>query len=147
MSSSRPYLIRALYEWLADNDLTPYIAVDATIDDVMVPEQHVHDGQIVLNIAMSAVRELDISNEAVSFSARFGGVPQHVYVPVQAVMAIYARENAQGMVFGQEPEMPDAEPKADVMSGGSSPAVEPEIDTDKEESGKKSSRPSLRVVK
>lgn len=138
MSSSRPYLIRALYEWLADNDLTPYIAVDATIDNVMVPEQHVHDGQIVLNIAMSAVRELDISNEAISFSARFGGVSQHVYVPVMAVMAIYARENAQGMAFGQEPEVPDPEPDSalSVMS-----------ETEAEPSEKKSSRPSLKVVK
>ncbi|MBB1485494.1 ClpXP protease specificity-enhancing factor [Oceanospirillum sediminis] len=142
MSSSRPYLIRALYEWLADNDLTPYIAVDATIDNVMVPEQHVHDGQIVLNIAMSSVRELDISNEAISFSARFGGVPQHVYVPVMAVMAIYARENAQGMAFGQEPEVPDPEP-----DNGLSVMSESLSDTEAEPSEKKSSRPSLKVVK
>ena len=95
MSSSRPYLIRALYEWLADNDLTPYLAVDATLEDVMVPSQHIQDGQIVLNITMSAVRNLDISNEAVTFSARFGGVPQQVYVPVTAILAIYAKENGQ----------------------------------------------------
>lgn len=139
MSSSRPYLIRALYEWLADNDLTPYIAVDATIDNVMVPEQHVHDGQIVLNIAMSAVRELDISNEAITFSARFGGVPQHVYVPVMAVMAIYARENAQGMAFGQEPEVPDPEPEPSGPSGGD------KVLTSVPDS--KPKRPALKVVK
>jgi len=140
MSSSRPYLIRALYEWLADNDLTPYLAVDATIENVMVPSQHIHDGQIVLNIAMSAVRELDISNEAVAFSARFGGVPQQVYVPVAAVLAIYAKENGQGMAFGHEPELPDPEPKGPV-------AVDAEPEPVKEEKESESKRPSLRVVK
>ncbi len=138
MSSSRPYLIRALYEWLADNDLTPYLAVDATIENVMVPSQHIQDGQIVLNIAMNAVRELDISNEAVTFSARFGGVPQQVYVPAAAVLAIYAKENGQGMAFGHEPELPDPEPKGPV-------AVEKE--SVREEKGSESKRPSLRVVK
>jgi len=140
MSSSRPYLIRALYEWLADNDLTPYLAVDATIENVMVPSQHIHDGQIVLNIAMSAVRELDISNEAVAFSARFGGVPQQVYVPVAAVLAIYAKENGQGMAFGHEPELPDPEPKGPV-------AVDAEPEPVKEEKESETKRPSLRVVK
>jgi len=140
MSSSRPYLIRALYEWLADNDLTPYLAVDATIENVMVPSQHIQDGQIVLNIAMSAVRELDISNEAVTFSARFGGVPQQVYVPVAAVLAIYAKENGQGMAFGHEPELPDPEPKGPV-------AVDAEPEPVKEEKESDSKRPSLRVVK
>jgi stringent starvation protein B len=142
MSSSRPYLIRALYEWLADNSLTPYIAVDATIEGVMVPTQHVHDGQIVLGVAMSAVRDLDISNEAVTFSARFGGVPQHVYVPVMAVMAIYASENAQGMAFGQEPDVSDPEPEPDgPPEGGDKVILQPV----KEES--KPKRPSLKVVK
>lgn len=140
MSSSRPYLIRALYEWLADNSLTPYLAVDATIEDVMVPSQHVQKGQIVLNVAMSAVRDLDISNEAVTFSARFGGVPQQVYVPIAAVLAIYARENGQGMAFGHEPELPDPEPKGPVSvvtdSGSAKEEKEPEV-----------KRPSLRVVK
>lgn len=140
MSSSRPYLIRALYEWLADNDLTPYLAVDATIENVMVPSQHIQDGQIVLNIAMTAVRELDISNEAVTFSARFGGVPQQVYVPVAAVLAIYAKENGQGMAFGHEPELPDPEPKGPV-------AVDAEPEPVKEEKESESKRPSLRVVK
>ncbi|WP_028302223.1 ClpXP protease specificity-enhancing factor [Oceanospirillum beijerinckii] len=139
MSSSRPYLIRALYEWLADNDLTPHIAVDATIEEVMVPTQHVHDGQIVLNIAMSAVRELDISNEAITFSARFGGVPQHVYVPIMAVMAIYARENAQGMAFGQEPEVPDPDPEPNGPSDGD------RVLTSVPDS--KPKRPALKVVK
>lgn len=140
MSSSRPYLIRGLYEWLADNDLTPYLAVDATIENVMVPSQHIQDGQIVLNIAMSAVRELDISNEAITFSARFGGVPQQVYVPTAAVLAIYAKENGQGMAFGHEPELPDPEPKGPVV-------VETESEPVREEKETAAKRPSLRVVK
>lgn len=140
MSSSRPYLIRALYEWLADNNLTPYLAVDATIENVMVPTQHIQDGQIVLNIAMSAVRELDISNEAITFSARFGGVPQQVYVPVAAVLAIYAKENGQGMAFGHEPEVPDPEPKGPI-------AVERGADPSLKEKDSAAKRPSLRVVK
>ena len=140
MSSSRPYLIRALYEWLADNDLTPYLAVDATIENVMVPSQHIQDGQIVLNIAMSAVRELDISNEAITFSARFGGVPQQVYIPSAAVIAIYAKENGQGMAFGHEPELPDPEPKGPVAVESESEPVQAEKEPD-------TKRPSLRVVK
>jgi stringent starvation protein B len=103
MTPSRPYLIRALNEWLVDNDLTPHIAVDALIKGVVVPEQFISDGQIILNISPSAVVGLSIDEHAVSFSARFGGVPMNVYVPMCAVLAIYARENGAGMGFGQEP--------------------------------------------
>jgi stringent starvation protein B len=102
MTPSRPYIIRALYEWIVDNDCTPYVLVDATIADVMVPEQFVKDGQIVLNISPGAVMDLNISNEAMAFNGRFGGVATDIYVPTVAVMGIYARENGQGMVF--EPE-------------------------------------------
>lgn len=139
MSTSRPYLVRGLYEWLIDHSMTPYIAVDATLQDVMVPTQHVHDGQIVLNISMSAVHDLLISNDAISFSARFGGVPQQVYIPILAVMAIYAKENGQGMVFGQEPDLPDPE-EDDFDSASIGTKSTPE----KEKSSK---RPALRVVK
>ncbi|OPX56123.1 stringent starvation protein B [Oceanospirillum multiglobuliferum] len=141
MSTSRPYLVRGLYEWLVDHSMTPYIAVDATLQDVMVPSQHVHDGQIVLNISMSAVHDLLISNDAVSFSARFGGVPQQVYIPILAVMAIYAKENGQGMVFGQEPDLPDPEDddfSADSIGEGANKAPAKES---------ASKRPALRVVK
>lgn len=102
MTPSRPYIIRALYEWIVDNDCTPYVLVDATVADVMVPEQFVKDGQIVLNISPGAVMDLNISNEAMAFNGRFGGVATDIYVPTVAVMGIYARENGQGMVF--EPE-------------------------------------------
>ena len=128
MTPSRPYIMRALYEWIVDNDRTPYVLVDATLDNVIVPQQYVKDGQIVLNISPSAVIELNISNDALSFNGRFGGVASDVYVPVTAVVGIYARENGQGMVF--EPE--DATPPPDDTPPGST---------------KPEGRPSLKIVK
>ncbi len=111
MTSSRPYLARALYEWILDNGLTPYLLVDATVPGTVVPQDFVQDGKIVLNISPSAVRGLDIGNEAVTFNARFRGVPQDVYVPVSAVLAIYARENGHGMVFAEEGSPPPSPPQ------------------------------------
>lgn len=99
MTSNRPYLLRALYEWINDNNLTPYILVDATQPDVVVPASTVKDGKVVLNIAMRAVEALELGNEALSFKARFGGVSQFLYVPVAAVLAIYAQETGQGMML------------------------------------------------
>lgn len=102
MTSHRPYLLRALYEWIADNGMTPHLLVDATWAGVQVPLQAVKDGQIVLNIADRAVSGLEMSNERIRFSARFGGVSQAVSVPVGAVLAIYARETGQGMALPGE---------------------------------------------
>jgi stringent starvation protein B len=102
MTSSRPYLLRALNEWILDNDCTPYIVVDASAENVHVPQEYVNDGQIILNITPASIRNLVMDNESVSFDARFGGQPHHLYVPISAITAIYARENGQGMVFGQE---------------------------------------------
>ena len=107
MTPSRPYLLRALHEWILENDSTPHMVVDATINDVMVPERFISDGQIVLNISPSAVQGLSLGDEAVEFNARFGGVPMHVYVPILAVMAVYAKETGEGMGFGFEPGIPD----------------------------------------
>lgn len=112
MNSSRPYIARALYEWLVDNDLTPQIVVDAEVDGVEVPRDFVTNGQIVLNVGVSAVGEFEMNNDAIVFSARFGGKATRLMVPMQALLAIYARENGVGMVFGHEPEMPSAEPEA-----------------------------------
>ena len=105
MHSSRPYLARALYEWLVDNELTPYLVVDATLPGVEVPRQFVQNGQIVLNVAPNAVRDLMIENDAIGFNARFGGHPMQVMIPIPALIAIYAKENGAGMVFGHEPEL------------------------------------------
>lgn len=132
MTSSRPYFIRALHEWIVDNAMTPYLVVFARADGVEVPQQYVNkNGQIVLNIAPGAVMDLCLENDAVSFKARFGGIPMEIYVPCAAVLGIYARENGQGMMFEAEtPPEPPAAPTNGEAKG--SP-------TDK--------KPSLRVVK
>ena len=128
MNSSRPYIMRALYEWIVDNNFTPYVLVDASVADVVVPQQFVKDNQIVLNISPDAVVDLSISNHAVAFNGRFGGVATDVFVPITAVVGIYARENGQGMVFDPEEVVspPDDTPPA---------------------SGKSDKRPSLKIVK
>lgn len=132
MTSSRPYLLRAVHEWIADNDLTPQIVVDAHHEHVRVPDAYVRDGKIVLNISHTAVRGLSIGNEWVEFSARFGGRLFDVAVPVDAVLAIMARENGTGMSF---PET------GGPGTGGDRPP--PESQRRPEPRG----RPSLKVVK
>ncbi len=128
MTSNRPYLLRALYEWISDNGLTPYLLVDAAVENVRVPPGAAKDGRVVLNIAARAVTQFEISNERVGFLARFGGVSQSVYGPMAAVMAIYAQENGQGMMFSADNSPTDPPP----------PSPEPS------ESPK---RPHLRVIK
>lgn len=102
MTSHRPYLLRALYEWIADNGMTPHLLVDASRTGVQVPTHAVKDGKIVLNIAERAVSRLEMANDAIRFSARFGGVSYPVTVPVHAVLAIYARETGQGMALPED---------------------------------------------
>ncbi|MDP6123157.1 MAG: ClpXP protease specificity-enhancing factor [Arenicellales bacterium] len=97
--STKPYLIRAIYEWAMENGFTPQILVDAQVSGVDVPEGYVNEGKIVLNIQNQAVQHLELGNELVSFSARFGGVPVQISVPVDAVLAIYTRENGDGLSF------------------------------------------------
>ena len=131
MTSNRPYLIRALYEWLLDNDLTPHLLVDADYAGVAVPGQFVEDGRIVLNVNPSAVMNLVMDNDLISFSARFGGRETDVLIPPPAVLGIYARENGRGMLFPDEGE---------EATGGDAPD-----DTDPPVPPK--GRPSLKVVK
>lgn len=102
MTSHRPYLLRALYEWIADNGMTPHVLVDATMPGVQVPAHVVKDGRVVLNIADRAVAKLEMDNASVRFTARFGGVSQTVRVPISAVLAIYARETGQGMALPED---------------------------------------------
>jgi stringent starvation protein B len=102
MSSSKPYLIRAIYEWLVDNKFTPYLAVDASIEGVIVPEEYINNGQIVLNISPKSVKSLIIGNDVTEFSACFNAVVHKIYIPIAAVTAIYSKENNQGMVFDPE---------------------------------------------
>jgi stringent starvation protein B len=116
MTSNRPYLIRALYAWLVDNGLTPYLLVDATHKRVVVPNEYVDGGRIVLNINPKAVSNLEMGNDWISFSARFSGSSQEVMLPPGAVLGIYAKENGQGMLFpveegSEENDSPDDEPE------------------------------------
>ena len=101
-TSTRPYLIRALYEWCTDNGLTPYVAVQVD-DTVRVPREYVKDGEIVLNISFDATSALKLGNDLIAFSARFAGKPREIMIPVDRVIAIYARENGQGMAFPRAP--------------------------------------------
>ncbi len=114
MSSQRPYLLRALYEWIADNGMTPHVLVNASMPRVRVPLHAVKEGRIVLNIAERAVAKLELGNELLRFTARFAGVSQTVSVPLEAVIAIYARETGQGMAL---PEEARATSTAPVASG------------------------------
>lgn len=116
---TRPYLLRAIYEWTNDNNLTPYLLVNAEEKGVSVPRQHVQDGQIVLNIAPHAVQQMLMDQDSVSFNARFGGVSQQLYIPMYAILGLYARENGQGLFFdpqeydGQRPELATTQLEAD----------------------------------
>jgi stringent starvation protein B len=141
MTSSRPYLLRAFYEWIVDNNATPYIVVNADFPQVAVPREYVDNGRIVLNISPGAVRSLLLANDHVEFNARFGGVPHDIYVPMRAVTAIYAKENGRGMVFkdDDEDETPPESPKEDEGSKGGSGG--------KGKKGGGNGRPKLTVVK
>ncbi len=126
MTPLKPYLIRSIYEWIVDNDLTPHLLVDATHPYAQVPEAFIDNGQIVLNIRPAAVQALSLGNEDIEFNARFSGRPMHIIAPVAAVLAIYAKENGRGMSFDKEEDNDDTPP----------PPVK-----------KPSARPQLRVVK
>ncbi|OCG42292.1 ClpXP protease specificity-enhancing factor [Gilliamella sp. Bif1-4] len=104
MTARRPYIFRAFYDWILDNDLTPYIVVNTSIYGVVVPQEFIQNNQIVLNIAPQSVGQYISSNEQIEFNARFSGVPQHIVVPMAAIEAIYARENGVGMGFEDEPQ-------------------------------------------
>ena len=143
MNSSRPYLVRALYEWIVDNDCTPHMLVNAEFPKVQVPDGFASDGQIVLNISPSAVRSLHMDNDAVSFEGRFSGVAHSLFVPVGAILGIYARDNGQGMVFELEPSSMDGDELEDDD-------VQPDDDGPPDDGGqppRPTGRPSLKVVK
>jgi stringent starvation protein B len=110
MTSSRPYLLRAIYEWIIDNGMTPQLVVNAAAAGVEVPRQHVVEDKIILNIHPAAVKDLDLGKQSVSFSARFSGAPFQIFVPVGAVVAVYAKENGKGLVFNEEPDEKDDKP-------------------------------------
>jgi stringent starvation protein B len=132
MTSNRPYLVRALYDWILDNGMTPYVLVDATRSRTVVPAQFVQDGKIVLNISPTAVRALALGNERIEFDARFGGVSMNVQVPVTSVLGIYARENGRGMLFPDEGLQTADTQGTEEKTGSTKPPRE---------------RPTLKVVK
>ncbi|MDD2799981.1 MAG: ClpXP protease specificity-enhancing factor [Methylococcales bacterium] len=127
MTSLKPYLIRSIYEWIVDNDLTPHLLVDAENTDAILPQEFIEDGKIVLNIKPQAIQGLSLGNDFIEFNARFSGKPLHIVTPVTAVLAIYARENGKGMVFDREDDDNGNEPP---------PEKKPVV-----------SKPHLRVVK
>ena len=141
MTSSRPYLVRAIYEWLIDNNLTPYIMVDVSKEHVEVPQKFVEDGRIVLNVSPQAVGGLVMNNHSLEFDARFSGIAHHIYVPIPAITAIYAFENGRGMVFNEEdddgdpPVSPEPSNNGNKGSNESGPRTPPK------------GKPSLKVVK
>jgi len=136
MTSSRPYLIRALYEWIVDNGFTPYMLVDTALDVVEVPRAFVENGRIILNISPEATHSLVLGNEAVTFNARFSGTAMDVHVPVVSVLAIYARENGQGMMFGEQDDNPPDPGNGSKSEVDKIPGAPPEV-----------KRPNLKIVK
>jgi stringent starvation protein B len=138
LPSKRPYMLRAMWEWCMDAGLTPQILVDARVDGVDVPREFVKDGTIVLNVHDRAVRSLDMNNDAISFSARFAGQPRSLFVPVDAVLAIYARENGQGLFF----EVPAEE----ESSGDSGATAEDKVGASVDVEGPRRGKPNLKLV-
>ena len=130
MTPSKPYVVRAIYDWIVDNSCTPHVLIDAQNEGVIVPLDYVTEGQIVLNISPTAVVSLNLGNDAIAFSGRFGGVPMDVFLPLDSVLGIYARENGQGMIFEDDDDL-----------DGSNPPPEP--DPISPRSGQK---PSLKLV-
>lgn len=156
MTPRRPYLLRAFYEWLVDNDLTPHLVVAATLPGVRVPQEFVQDGQIILNVAPRAVGNLQLGDDEITFNARFSGRPHVVIVPLYAVQAIYARENGAGTMFDPEEAYMDVFDDTEdgfieevEESAGLSLAEESVEDsvTPDDEPPRPKGRPSLRVVK
>ena len=149
MKSSRHYLLRAFYEWIVDNDFTPYVVINSELPGVDVPQKYIEDGRIVLNVSPAAVRALLLANDHIEFSARFSGVPHDIYAPMRAVTAIYAKENGRGMVF-KEDEDEDHEDMTTTTggSGHEAPDTSTTADTDKSsKAGKRAGRPNLTIVK
>ncbi|MCL1077407.1 ClpXP protease specificity-enhancing factor [Parashewanella spongiae] len=149
LTSNRPYLLRAYYEWLMDNYLTPHLVVDAYVKGTQVPQQYVKDGQIVLNIISTAVIDLQLGNETVEFSARFGGVPHDIVLPMASIIAIYARENGAGTVFDLEETSVENDDSEEVVLSSVEEHTHEEASSDDDHSDDKppKKRGHLTVVK
>ena len=135
MISTRPYLVRAIYQWIIDNDLTPYVVINAEMPAVDVPSTYIEEGRIVLNVSPDATDQLKITNTRIEFDASFAGAVSHIEAPIKAILAIYARENGRGMVFNEDDDEDDGD------DGGEGPPYT------SGENGGKTERPKLRIVK
>lgn len=141
MNSSRPYLLRALYEWILDNNYTPYITIDADIDGVAVPTDYIHDKHVTFNVSPHATKGLRFGNDAVEFRARFGSGIFHVFAPISAVIAIFAQENNQGMYFAEE-DFDQSDADASVADTKSNKRAKPD-----KSDRKKHNKPVLKLIK
>jgi len=142
MTSNRPYLVRGVYDWILDNECTPYLVVDAFVPGVEVPLDYVTDGQIVLNLAPRAITHFHMDNHEITFTTRFAGIPTHIAIPMNAVLGIYARENGQGMVFqpeGQPPPDGSGSKKPTVVKNGGAKSDS--------RGGGEAQRPNLKIIK
>ncbi len=162
-SSNKPYLFRAIHEWILDNDGTPYLLVDAMQANVQVPQEHVKDGQIILNVSPSAIQGWYADNDAISFSARFSGKAQQIYIPMNSLLAVYAQENSLGMAFPEAVDQPESEqqestqpasssstePKGDLTEVASEPQPEAESNqqTKNNKDAKAAKKTHLKVIK
>ncbi|MGH8372622.1 MAG: ClpXP protease specificity-enhancing factor [Gammaproteobacteria bacterium] len=131
--SRKPYLLRAMHQWIVDSGMTPHIVVDVGIQGVEVPPGYAKDGKLVLNVSYDATQALNIASDHVEFSARFGGVARHLFIPMDAVLAIYAHETGQGMIFSPEEEPPPTSPDESDSASGTKPDP--------------ARKPSLKVIK
>jgi stringent starvation protein B len=156
MTSNKPYIVKAFYGWISDNDLTPYIVVDVSVYGVMVPMAYVNDGQIVLNVSGSAVGSIALSEATIELSARFGGKLEHLSVPYGAIAAIYAKENGAGTALEIEHPEPDAHEQGVDLNNIDTPSIAAVKSDDSavkrdavvEKNDKpKTKKPSLTVVK
>ncbi|PKI13048.1 ClpXP protease specificity-enhancing factor [Colwellia sp. 12G3] len=151
MSSNKPYLVKAFYEWISDNDLTPYIMVDVNVYGVLVPMNYVADGQIVLNVASSAVGTIALGDKTIEFSARFGGKLEHITVPYGAIAAIYAKENGAGTSLPIEHPLEDDNEIVDVIptkpKSTLSSVASTGSETEKSNKPKGKSKASLKIIK
>lgn len=138
VKSRRPYLLRAMHEWITDSEQTPHLVVDAAVEGVEVPRQYVQGGKIILNVSHGATSGLNLGNEGVVFRARFGAVTYDVSVPIIAVLGIYARETGQGMIFSDSDSPPTQPPDGSGEPAVASSSPAPEV---------KRGRPTLTVVK
>ncbi len=143
----RPYLLRAMHEWMTDNDLTPHIVIDVSLAESGLPVEYAKDGRLVINVSYSATQNLMIGNESTSFDARFGGVSRHLDVPTLAILGIYARESGQGMIFSSEStgddDLPSEIPTADDISDETAPRTDDDPDSERPQRG----RPDLKIIK